>query len=81
MNSRDRQFDVDQHIQALASEAAAERLAAAHVREHEAEHRAHPLPQHDHPTAGLRGVLGRRLIGLGTAIAGTGREAGASRPA
>jgi hypothetical protein len=66
-------------IAGLVAEASAERLAAAQRRRHENEHRSHPALSHPHEAGGVRRAVGRLLIGLGSAIAGSGH--GAGRPA
>lgn len=74
---------VDYHLSLMRDEARRERLASSHRRRHMDEHAAHAELDHRHaPAGGVRGAVGRLLIGLGTAIAGSaGPEAGAGRPA
>ncbi len=72
VHSTDQHAHVQHRLQALAEEAAAQRLAASQRRLHREEHEAHPALVHDHAAGGMRGTLGRMLIGLGTAIAGSG---------
>jgi hypothetical protein len=70
---------VNEHLSRLAAEASAERLArrARHAR---AGHPADELDANDTVPArdGLRVVIGRALIGLGTAIAASGDDADAA---
>jgi hypothetical protein len=68
-------------VESLAGEARAQRLADAQRRSHDDEHDHHPTLVHDHAAAGVRGALGRWLIGVGTVIAGDGAEAGARNAA
>lgn len=70
-----RQIHVDHRQSSLAAEARAERLAAAQRRHHREEHDAHPGLRHAHPMTGVRGTIGRFLIGLGRTIAGSGAGA------
>lgn len=66
--------DIDVHVQhrieSLTADARAERLAAAHRRAGRNAHLVHPGRDRRHPAAGIRAMLGRALIGLGTVIAG-----------
>lgn len=60
---------IEYRLATLVHEADAERLAAAQRRLHRGEHEAHAA-------TGLRRTVGRLLIGLGTAIAGSNPETG-----
>jgi hypothetical protein len=73
--------NVRHRIDALTAEAAAERLAARERRRRLAEQEFHPTLPSRHASAGVRGTVGRLLIGLGTAIAGTASEADTGRVA
>jgi hypothetical protein len=81
MHPIDKHANVEYRHTALAREAERERLVAAGRRHHREEHDLHPTLDHHHPAAGVRGTVGRLLIGLGTAIAGSGPEADARRAA
>lgn len=83
MHPIETQVHVDYHLASLTSQARLERLASSRRRSHAGEHVAHPNLDHRHAPAGVRGAVGRLLIGLGIAIAGSapGPEAGAGRPA
>ena len=80
MHPIQQQAHVEYRRSSLAAEAAAQRLAAAQRRQHRDEHGLHPTLVHDH-AATVRTTVGRLLIGLGTAIAGSGEEARAGRAA
>jgi hypothetical protein len=75
MHPTETRVHVAYHVASLAAEADAERLAADRRRQHRDEHDAHQYLDHEHAPAGVRGAVGRLLIGLGVAIAGSEAEA------
>ena len=80
MNPIHSAIHVDHRIATLSAQAAAERLATTQRRSHADEHATHPTLHHPHRPLGMRGTVGRFLIGLGRAIAGAGHGASARRP-
>ena len=72
---------VEHRVTSLAAEAAAERLAAGGRRMHVTEHLVHETVDHAHEPNRVRAAVGRRLIDLGSAIAGCSPAADARHPA